>query len=466
MYGLDGPALLLMPLLWLIAGVRPTRWLCAVALAVDAVFLVEVLGDLAWFLDHDKRWLHVALTVLPAAAVCVWTLPRLGSTRDSWRPSRAGPVVPAGSAALCAVLNLYLAVVPHERITPGVLAAPLLPAAALLAVIVLLRRRDRPRGRLARVTVGIGMALVLVVALAVAAITTSTVTGYDANDVAEARSRAERVPARTGRVSTEGDDLYFEVRGSGPPLLMIGGAQGDAAFYTYPAALLADEFQVITYDRRGHSRSTRNVTDFDISQQARDALAVLRATGHDTATIFGNSAGAIIALELAARHPRAVTAVIAHEPPMVAFGPDRRSLAFFDAIGRTSRLFGAEAGMFMFSVPVGLPFAAYGSIPADFSARTAESQAYFVEHEMQDFVHYVPDLVALKAGKMPIVPAVGMTTQATNRYYGQPAGTLAERLDVPLVVFPGHHMSYFDLPRSWTEALRVTLHRTASVAGR
>ncbi|MBE1485242.1 alpha/beta fold hydrolase [Plantactinospora soyae] len=466
MYGLDGPALLLMPALWLIVGSRPTRWRCAAALAVNAVFLVEVLGDLAWFLDHDKRWLHVALTMLPAAAVCGWTLPRLIRTRESHWPHQPWLAVPAKGAALCAVLNLYFAVVPHERITPAVLAAPLVPAAAVFLAIVLLSLRDHPRGRLARASLGIGLALALVVALGAAAMTTSTVTGYAANDLAEARTRAVRVPVRTGRVATEGDNLYFEVRGSGPPLLMIGGAQGDAGFYTYPAALLADEYQVITYDRRGHSRSTRNTTSFDIAQQARDALAVLRAAGHDTAIVFGNSAGAIIALELAARYPEAVTAVIAHEPPMIALEPDRKSLAFFAAVGRTSRLFGAEAGMFMFSMPVGLPFAAYGSIPADFSTRTAESQAYFVEQEMQDFVSYRPDLVALKAGKVPIVPAVGVTTQATNRYYGRPAGILAERLDVPLVVFPGHHMSYFDLPRSWTEALRGTLHRTTSVPGR
>ncbi|WP_326557123.1 alpha/beta fold hydrolase [Micromonospora sp. NBC_01796] len=463
MYGLDGPALLLMPLLWWIVGVRPGRWSCAVALAVDAVFLVAVLGDLAWFLDRDKRWLHVALTVLPAVAVCGWTLPGLVRARE---PRHPWLVVPAKGAALAAVLNLYFAAVPHKRITAAVLAAPLVPAAAVLAVIVVLHHRDRPRGRPARVAIGIGTASVLVVALGVAAATTSTVTGYAAEDVAEARSQADRVPVRTGRVTAEGDDLYFEVRGSGPPLLMIGGAQGDAGFYTYPAALLADQFQVITYDRRGHSRSTRNVTDFDITQQARDALAVLRAAGHDTATVFGNSAGAIIALELATHYPDAVTAVIAHEPPMIALEPDRRSLAFFDAVGRTSRILGPEAGMFMFSLPVGLPFTAYGSIPADFSARTAESQSYFVEHEMQEFVDYVPDLAALRAGNVPIIPAVGATTQGTNRYYGRPAAILAERLDVPLVVFPGHHMSYFDLSRLWTEALRATLYSITGVPGR
>lgn len=230
---------------------------------------------------------------------------------------------------------------------------------------------------------------------------TSTVGGSLPGEVAAAHATIDCVPVRTGRVTIEGDDLYFEVRGSGPPVLMIAGAQGDAGFYTAPAALLADEFPVITYDRRGNSRSTRRVTRFDITQQARDAVAVLRAAGHDSAMVFGNSAGAIIALEMAARFPRSVRAVIAHEPPILTMEPDRRYLAFFGAVDRMARLLGPEAGMLMFSVSVGIPFTAFGAIPADFTARVAENQAFFIQHEMAGFISYRPDIAALVSGGVP-----------------------------------------------------------------
>ncbi|GAA1026913.1 hypothetical protein GCM10009557_06280 [Virgisporangium ochraceum] len=446
MFGIDGPALLCMPVLWLAVTLRPMRWLCLAALLVDAAFVIAVLGDLGWYLDSDKRWLHLVLTVPPAAAVAVRIPPR--AVR-----------LPALAATLGAVLNVYFAVVPHERLTAGVLVSAILPAVAVLLTVAGLQHLDRPRRRFLRAVVSAGSAAVVLPALGVAAAVTSTVTGASAAGLAEARERSGRV--RTGTVSFEGDDLYYEVRGSGPPLLMIAGGQGDAGFYTLPAALLADEYQVITYDRRGNSRSTRNVTGFDVAQQARDAVAVLNAAGHTSAAVFGNSGGAIIALELAARHPEAVTAVVAHEPPLFTVEPDHRSLAFFAAVDRTSGVFGPGAGAMMFSLSVGLPFRAYAAVPADFSARTAANQRFFVEKEMRRFVEYRPDLDALRAADVPLVFAVGATTLATNRYYGRPARILAERLDAPYAVYPGHHLSYFDLPITWTAALRESLHSTS-----
>lgn len=447
MFGLDGPTLVLMPVLWLAVLLCPARWLCAVALLVDAVFVVTVAGDLGWFLDSDKRWLHLALTVGPAVAVVVALV------------RRSAPAVrlPALAAALGAVLNVYFAVVPLERVFPGALAA-ILPAAAVFLAVAAGKRVER---QVLRASISAGCAAVTLPALGVAATVTSTVTGASAAGLAEAREEAIRVPVRTGTVTVEGDDLYYEVRGAGSPLLMISGGQGDAGFYTLPAALLADEYQVITYDRRGNSRSTRNVTDFSVAQQARDAVAVLHAAGHTSAAVFGNSGGAIIALELVARHPDAVTAVVAHEPPLLAVEPDDRSLAFFAAVDRVSRLFGPAAGALMFSLSVGLPFAAYSAVPAAFSARTAENQDFFVTREMRAFVTYRPDLDAVRAADVPIVFAAGATTLKTNRYYGRPARILAERLDARYSVYPGHHLSYFDLPIAWTAALRESLRSTS-----
>jgi pimeloyl-ACP methyl ester carboxylesterase len=105
---------------------------------------------------------------------------------------------------------------------------------------------------------------------------------------------------RSGRVTTEGDELYYEVHAEGLPLLLIPGGGGDGGSYSLIADILSDQFKVITYDRRANARSTMNFPqNFEISQQSRDAVAVLRAVGETSAFVFGNSSGAIIALDMA-----------------------------------------------------------------------------------------------------------------------------------------------------------------------
>ncbi len=119
-----------------------------------------------------------------------------------------------------------------------------------------------------------------------------------------------QVTMRAGRVTTEGDDLYYEVRGQGqrgekPPVVMIPGAGGDADRYTLVAEILADEYKVITYDRRANCRSTINdPQNFEISQQSRDVVAVLGAAGETSAFVFGNSSGAVIASQTTCRMSR------------------------------------------------------------------------------------------------------------------------------------------------------------------
>src|SRR5437763_13729281 len=110
----------------------------------------------------------------------------------------------------------------------------------------------------------------------------------------------EAKQVKTGYVFTEGDQLYYEVRGEGAPLLMIPGGGGDGRVYTLAAEILANDYKVITYDRRGNARSSGKAPqNFEVSQQSRDAVVVLQAAGESSAHVFGNSSGAIIALDMA-----------------------------------------------------------------------------------------------------------------------------------------------------------------------
>ena len=115
------------------------------------------------------------------------------------------------------------------------------------------------------------------------------------NDQAAADDgRSERHPA-----------LLRDSEGSGPALLLIPGAEGDAEEYARVVGLLQGEFTVLSYDRRGFSRSPRpeGYNGTTVEEQADDAAALLEATGLAPATVWGNSSGAIIGLSLVLRHP-------------------------------------------------------------------------------------------------------------------------------------------------------------------
>lgn len=265
----------------------------------------------------------------------------------------------------------------------------------------------------------------------------------------------------TGYVTTEGDTLYYEVRGQGDPLLMISGGNGDAGFYTYVADILSDEYQVITYDRRGNSRSTRNEPiNFEVTREARDAVAVLQAVGHESAYVFGNSGGAIFALEMARSHPKTIRGIVAHEPPTIRVLPDgKKWQKFFASVYRMTFKYGEKLAIFKFNFSLSIPFSAFKSVPKDFQERVSKSNnnGYLLKHEMLPGVNYMPDFKKIKENGAKIVLAAGSRTLEKGSYYGRTASIIAKELGCNMVVFPGHHISYFDLPNEWAETLRKLL---------
>jgi pimeloyl-ACP methyl ester carboxylesterase len=269
-------------------------------------------------------------------------------------------------------------------------------------------------------------------------------------------------PNKTGYVSSEGDQLYYEVHGKGRPLLMIPGGNGDAGFYSLVAPILADEFQVISYDRRGSSRSSRHQPQNpEMSQQARDAVAVLRAVGHDSAFVFGNSGGALIALEMARKHPTAVRAAVVHEPPLISVLPDAEDwLRFYAEVYLTVVRDGPAKAQQMFYSRLVLPSDLFKHIPRDFSERLQKhgNAEFLLRRELMPLTLYEADFDTLKKNKVRMALAAGKMSLDGKAHYALTAPIIAERLGCEMVVFPGHHNSYWDMPEEWSGVLRKTLH--------
>ena len=138
-------------------------------------------------------------------------------------------------------------------------------------------------------------------------------------------------------------ELYYEVRGDGPPLLLMMGASGYGGVFGRFAEFLADEFTVVTYDRRGNGQSPKpagwNATSPE--EQADDAAALLAGLGLAPAAIFGTSSAGIFALAALIRHPESVRGAVLHEPALFALFDDPK-----DVRNRLTQLVkeGMEAG--------------------------------------------------------------------------------------------------------------------------
>ena len=93
---------------------------------------------------------------------------------------------------------------------------------------------------------------------------------------------------------------------SAPGLLLQHGLASSQRIWDLMLPRLTRRFRVVTYDARGHGLSSKPSSGYGFDSIVADARAVIRAAGLRRPIVAGHSWGAMVALELAARHPRAV----------------------------------------------------------------------------------------------------------------------------------------------------------------
>ena len=98
-------------------------------------------------------------------------------------------------------------------------------------------------------------------------------------------------------------NLYYEVAGSGAPLVMVHGNGETHAIFDKALPLLAEHFTCYLLDSRGHGQS-QPVTEYHYADMAEDVFQFIQALGLEHVTYYGFSDGGIIGLLLAAKHPR------------------------------------------------------------------------------------------------------------------------------------------------------------------
>jgi pimeloyl-ACP methyl ester carboxylesterase len=112
--------------------------------------------------------------------------------------------------------------------------------------------------------------------------------------------------------SADGTSIAYDTAGSGPALVITGGAFNTRHSPGPLVGLLAPHFTVYTWDRRGRGDSG-NTLPYATEREMDDLAAVIAAAG-GSALAYGHSSGAILTLEAAMRGA-AITKLAAYEPP-------------------------------------------------------------------------------------------------------------------------------------------------------
>ncbi|MEU6557716.1 alpha/beta hydrolase [Streptomyces sp. NPDC046915] len=273
--------------------------------------------------------------------------------------------------------------------------------------------------------------------------------------------------ARSAVLHAPGCDIHYDVRGAGPLLLIIQGGGGDATRTDDLVALLTEDHTVVTYDRRGLSRSRlREPVDAVTPEtNAEDAHLLLAALTDEPALVLGSSIGANIALHLALRHPGQVRRAVVHEPLVLGLLTPGERVEAAQALTKLEALHAAEGWpaavreMAAFNnIDLTVADVEPGVVLEPTSADQTDNIEFFLAKEVPQFRRNQFDdemLDRLKASGAPVVPAAGA---ASGRNWSwRCAEALAARLGTPLEPFPGGHIGLKTHPRAFAAKLREVL---------
>jgi len=266
---------------------------------------------------------------------------------------------------------------------------------------------------------------------------------------------------RTDTLRVADADLYYELRGDGP-LVVLVAAPMDAGAFTPLAELLAEDHTVLTTDPRGIHRSSVDDRDAPSTpeQRAADLAALIEHTGKGpAAAVFGSSGGAVSVLALAEAYPETALSVIAHEPPLFEVLPDRDALyaeteemlALFDSGDRLAmfRKFDAIANL-------RLPEPVIQMIAGGTQTPQQAADDAFQHHNMyRGTIGFRPDIDRLTA--VPTRVLIGLGEESTDELCDRTSRALSARLGIEPTMFPGGHIGFTQDHAAFADRLRKVI---------
>jgi pimeloyl-ACP methyl ester carboxylesterase len=262
-----------------------------------------------------------------------------------------------------------------------------------------------------------------------------------------------------GTLGVPGARLHYEVRGTGPLVVLVGAPMGADAFAPL-AGLLAGDHTVLTTDPRGVGRSPVDDPEQDSTPELRadDLSRLIAHLGAGPAVALGSSGGAVTVLALAQSHPEQVATVIAHEPPLQELVDDRDRLrAGTERIIATYLAEGSAAAWreFMAVGDIVVPEDDPHTAPPpeqERDDRAVADERHFFLHELRGTTAWQPDLSVLRA--VPTRVVVGIGESSAGELCDRTSRALATRLGLEPTMFPGSHIGFLEDPVAFATRLR------------
>jgi pimeloyl-ACP methyl ester carboxylesterase len=164
---------------------------------------------------------------------------------------------------------------------------------------------------------------------------------------------------KSGHLAVNGLDYYYEVHGTGEPLLLLHGGLGSIEMFGPVLPKLAETRQVIGVDLHGHGRTSLGDRKMSLPDMGDDMAVILDKLGYKQVDVMGYSLGAGVAFRLAAQHPNSVRRLV------LVSGAFSRDGFYAEMLPLQSQVSAAAAPM-MKETPMYKSYVAIAPHPEDF----------------------------------------------------------------------------------------------------
>lgn len=260
--------------------------------------------------------------------------------------------------------------------------------------------------------------------------------------------------------------IFWEQTGyAGDPMVLVHGSWGDHHNWDRVVPDLGRHFRLITYDRRGHSRSEGPAGQGSIHEDAADLAVLIERLDLAPAHIVGNSGGGAIVLRLAVERPDLFRTLVVHEPPLFGLLADlpeaRAGLEEVQhriaAVVTLLEAGDAEAGARRFVETIAFGPGAWEQLSAE-ARRTFVANAHTFLDETRDPEGLEVDLAALARFPHPALLSHGTTSAPFFPVVVDRIAQALPRAEKVVLEAAGHvpHLSHPDL---YVEMIREFIER-------